>query len=77
MSSSTPTPPNPVQELTDRIQAIQWRMNSLQSSVLLSNVKDTVEDLDTTVNGLSARLAAVRAAGYVFDADLDKKAEAL
>lgn len=77
MTSATAPLPSPVELLNDRIQSLQWRINSLQSSVLLSNVKDAVEDLDTTVSSLGTRLGAVRTAGYVFDADLDKKSQAL
>ena len=74
MSSNAP---NPAEELASKVNSLRSRMSSLQSSVLLSNLKDSVEDLDTMVNKLDSLIGSVRQAGYAFDGMLEKKAEAL
>lgn len=69
--------PSPAEELAKQISSLQRRIDALQPAVLLAPVKDEVEDLDTSVNSLAGRLGALRAAGYVFRADLEAKAQAL
>ena len=74
---SASTPPDPAEQLARQIASLNASLNNLQSQVLLSSVKDQLEDLDTTVNGLAGRVSALRTAGYVFEVELDKQARAL
>jgi len=62
--------PNPSEELAGEISALQNRINALQKSVRLSDVRDTVEDLQTTVNNLGQRVADLRTGGYVYGKDM-------
>jgi predicted nucleic acid-binding Zn-ribbon protein len=74
--STTPLP-SPAEQLNARIDALQRRANDLQREVLLASVKDELENLHTLVGQLSARVQAVRTAGYVFGKDLEPKVSAL
>ncbi|MBI5291205.1 MAG: hypothetical protein HY872_04935 [Chloroflexi bacterium] len=69
--------PSPAEVLADRIGLLQSQVGGLQSSALLSTVKDELEDVATNVNGLSSLIAGVRQAGHVYDADLEPKAATL
>jgi len=69
--------PSPAQQIADEIRTLQNDVNSLQSSVRLSNTRDALEDLQTNLNGLSQRIATLRTRGYVFEKDLETQAQAL
>ncbi len=67
------TTPNPSEQLTSDLSALQSRVDSLQKGVRLTNTRDAVEDLQTTVNNLSQRVADLRTRGYVFGKDMETK----
>jgi hypothetical protein len=66
----------PNQQISDEISAMQSQIGSLQTGVRLTNARDSVEDLQTTVNGMAQRIATLRSRGYVFEKDLEAQAKA-
>jgi len=67
---------SPIQEeLYDDARTLQSRFRELHGKVRLSELRDTVEDLQTTVNGMRQRVAALRARGYVFEKNLEDDAD--
>lgn len=69
--------PSPQEKLKADISRAQSDLNSLQTSVRLTTIRDQVEDLHTTVGGLDQRVKDLRAKGYVFDRELESRAAAL
>ncbi len=68
---------NPDQTITDEINSLQSRISDLQESVRLTKVRDALEDLQSNVNGMSARLTTLRTRGYVFEKDLESQVKAI
>jgi hypothetical protein len=69
------TTPNPVQEISEEISALQTRVNTLQGSVQLTNSREAVEQLQTNVNGMAQRILSLRTRGYVFEKDMESQAQ--
>lgn len=67
--------PNPAQQITSEINALQTKIGWLQESVRLSKTRDAVEDLQTNVNGMAQRIASLRTRGYFFEKDLEGQAQ--
>lgn len=63
----------PQQKMSRRLSALQNELERLQSSARLSNVRDSVEDLDALVNGLPARIQDLRQRGYAFGKGLESQ----
>lgn len=57
------------------IQSLQSSLRELQDSVRLSAIRDSVEDMQTSVNGMDQRIASLRELGYAFEKELERKAE--
>jgi chromosome segregation ATPase len=70
------TTPNPTQEISEEINALQTRVNTLQGSVQLTSSREAVEQLQTTVNGMAQRILSLRTRGYVFEKDMESQAQA-
>jgi len=68
---------DPLEELKKEIDAVQSSINSLHSKVRLSDVRDSVEDLQADIAGLPARIKDLRARGYPFEKSLEGKADDL
>ena len=71
------TTTNPAQQIADDIRSLQSRVGDLQGHVRLTNTRDAVEDVQTSLNGLAQRIAGLRTRGYAFGKDLDNQAQAL
>mgnify|MGYP001370450106 FL=1 len=69
--------PSPAQQIADEIRNLQSKVGILQGSVRLTNARDTVEDLQTTLHDLGQRIATSRTRGYVFEKDIENQAQAL
>jgi hypothetical protein len=69
--------PNPAQQLADDISSLQSKINGLQEGVRLTETRNAVGDLQTTVNGLNQRITSLRQRGYIFEKDLEGQATAL
>ena len=70
------TTPNPVQEISEEISALQTRVNTLQGSVQLTKSREAVEQLQTNINGMAQRILSLRTRGYVFEKDMESQAQA-
>jgi hypothetical protein len=68
--------PSPAQQIADEVRNLQSKVGELQGSVRLTKARDAVEDLQTTVNGLTQRIAALRTRGYIFEKDIENQAKA-
>jgi len=66
---------SPAQQIADETRALQNKVSSLQDDVRLAKVRDAVEDLQTKINNQTQRIAAARGRGYVFENDLEAKAQ--
>jgi hypothetical protein len=71
------TEETPQQKMSSRLNTLHWDLEKLQSSARLSSVRDSVEDIETTVNGLAACIGDLRKRGYVFGKGLENKATSL
>ncbi len=69
--------PNPAQQLADDISSLHSKINNLQEGVRLTQIRNTVGDLQTTVNGLNQRITSLRQRGYIFEKDLESQATSL
>ena len=56
------------------IQSLQSSLRELQDAVRLSTIRDSVEDLQTSVNGMDQRIASLRERGYAFEKELEGRA---
>jgi hypothetical protein len=72
-----PTPTNPMQEIQTEIRTLQSRVSDMQNSVRLNQTRDTIEDVQSNVNGLGQRISGLRSRGYVFEKDLETQAQTL
>jgi hypothetical protein len=68
---------NPNQQIADDINTLQSKIGDLQEGVRLTRAREAVGDLQATVNGLAARLTALRERGYVFEKDLESQTKAM
>ena len=68
--------PNPAQQIASDISSLQSKVSELQGSVRLAKVRDTIEDLQTSLNNLAQRIATLRTRGYVFEKDMENQAQA-
>ena len=71
------TTPSPAQQIASDISALQTKIGWLQESVRLTKTRDTIEDVQTNVNGMAQRLVSLRTQGYVFERDLENQAQSL
>ncbi len=67
--------PDPIQQFSEELKSLQNTLNTLQASVQLASTRDTVEDVQSNVQGMPQRIASLRARGYVFEKDLEAKAQ--
>jgi hypothetical protein len=67
----------PQQKMSSRLNSLHWALENLQSSARLTSVRDTIEDIDTTINGLSPCIDDLRKRGYVYGKGLENKAKGL
>ncbi|MBN1302867.1 MAG: hypothetical protein JXA13_00425 [Anaerolineales bacterium] len=66
---------NSSEEITSAINSLQSKLRILQETVQLTNIRDTVEDMLTTVNNLDKRVTDLRNKGYAFNKNLEDQAE--
>ena len=68
----------PEQSLADQVRSdissLQSSLRELQDAVRLSSIRDSVEDLQTSVSGMDQRIASLRGRGYAFEKELEGKA---
>jgi TolA-binding protein len=71
------TTPGPLQQLADDIRSMQSKVGDMQTSVRLTRARDNIEDIQSTINGLTQRIASTRTRGYVFEMSLENQAQEL
>jgi predicted nuclease with TOPRIM domain len=59
------------EQVKSEIQGLQSSLQELQSSVRLTEVRDGLEDLTSSLNGLDRRVKALRERGYAFEKQLE------
>ena len=62
------------EQVKSDIEGLQSSLRDLQSSARLTEIRDRVEDLGTTAQGLTQRIGALRQRGYAFEPGLEKQA---
>ncbi|MBS1250845.1 MAG: hypothetical protein MAG431_02442 [Chloroflexi bacterium] len=65
------------EEVQAKLDSLQYELENLQDEVLLTNIQDEVEDIQTTLATLPSDLGELRTRGYVFQSFLEEKIEAL
>ena len=70
MSTAT----NPAEQFQSDLNRIQLDITSLQNKVRLTALRDKVEDLQTTINGMEQEIANLREKGYAFERELENQA---
>jgi chromosome segregation ATPase len=63
--------PNPAEEFKHEFDSLKYKVNSLQNDVRLTNIRDRIEDIQTTVSNLDQKVANLRTRGYVFEKGLE------
>ena len=71
MTTSTSSP---AEQVKSDIRSLKSSLNNLESTVRMSDIRDHVEDLQTSVNGMDRRIKSLREHGYAFEKDLEEKA---
>lgn len=67
------TTPSPMDQINSEINALQTRVGWMQDNIRLKSTVDTIEDLQTMVNGLKQFLIQLRSKGYVFEKELESQ----
>lgn len=62
------------EQVQNEIQSLQSNLGDLQSSVRMTDIRDRVEDLGSTVRGLDRRIESLREEGYAFEKGLEGQA---
>lgn len=60
-------------EISQQVTSLQNEVTSMQEKVRLSGARDSVEDIQTTVNSMDQRIANLRQNGYVFEKQLENQ----
>lgn len=67
--------PNTRQDITAQIKSLQTKIGKMHESARLTNALDTIEDMQTTINGLAQHIANLRTGGYVFEKNMETEAK--
>ena len=65
---------NLAEQVKSDIQNLQSTLSDLQGSVRLTDIRDSVEDLGSSINGLDRRIKSLREKGYAFEKELEEQA---
>lgn len=68
------TNPSLAEQVKSDIRNLTSSLRELQSSVRMTEIRDNVEDLQTSVSGMDRRIESLRERGYAFEKDLEEKA---
>ena len=66
--------PSLAEQVKSDIRGLQSSLQDLQRRVRMSDIRDNVEDLQTSVSGMDRRIESLRERGYAFERDLEEKA---
>ncbi len=59
------------EQVKNDIKSLQSSLRDMQSLVRMTDTRDRVEDLGTSVNGMDRRVKSLRERGYAFEKDLE------
>ena len=62
------------EQVKSDIRSLESNLNDLRNGVRMSDIRDHVEDLGSSINGMDRRIASLRNRGYAFNKDLEEKA---
>lgn len=68
------TDQTPAEKLESEIHSLNYSLDNLRSSVRLSAVRDSLEDLESSIQGLDRRIQTLREKGYAFEKRLEEQA---
>lgn len=68
------TTPSPAEQFQKDVNSLQVAIDALQNKVRLASLRDKLEDIQTTVNGMGQQIANLRERGYVFESELENQA---
>lgn len=68
------TDPTAQEKMNSRLSSVRMKMDTLQSSVRLADIRDQIEDIDTLISGFSSRIKELRDRGYVYGKNMPGKA---
>jgi predicted nucleic acid-binding Zn-ribbon protein len=68
------TTPNPAEELASQIQSLQAQMSDLEKNAWLTNIRDNIGELQTTIQSFAQKISELRSRGYVFGKDFETRA---
>jgi cell division inhibitor SulA len=68
------TTSNPNDAIASDISALRSQLTALEKSTRLTDIRDAVEDLQTTANSLGQKVAKLRSRGFVFGKDFESQA---
>lgn len=71
------TEQTPAEQLKSELHHLEFDLGRLRSAVRLTEIRDSLEDLETTIQGLDRRIRALREKGYAFEKELEKQAAGL
>lgn len=74
---SQPATPNPQEVFNKNVEKVRSDLNSIQSDVRLTSIRDELEDIDQLMISLPNRLKDVRTQGYVFEKGMESSIAAL
>jgi hypothetical protein len=77
MTNATTATPSPQEQMARRLSAVRSKLETLQGGVHLSNVRDSIEDLDTRVQGLRPSIQELRNRGYVFGKGMESRSASI
>jgi len=69
------TEQTPAEQLQSELNQLEFELDRLRADVRLTGIRDSVEDLQTTVQGLDRRIRALREKGYAFEKELEERAQ--
>ena len=62
------------EQLKNDIRSLQSDLNGLEDGVRMSDIRDRVEDLESSVYGMDRQIESLRSRGYAFEKSLEAKA---
>lgn len=64
-------------QLASDISSLRTQLNNLEKSTRLTEIRDAVEDIQSSVNGFKQKVSELRSRGYVFGKDFEAQADKL
>jgi hypothetical protein len=66
---------NLAEQVKNDVRDLQSSLRELQGSVRMTEIRDSIEDLKTDINGFAEQIKSLRKRGYAFEKELEARAE--